>query len=524
MARGGAAPLIARLSKSMSNLALRLAEARDCEQIFAWRNDPFIIAKGSSARTVLFDEHVKWFQANVGNSERRLQVVEIASQPAGLVRFDLLNKHEAVISIYLTESFTGKGYGTEAIRQATDSLIKDWGVSVIACVRNDNAAGTKVFLQAGYIAAPGHAACPAGHVSYIRENQRTGTSLQISEGAIPHNRLTHGAPEIEAISRVVASGHWAMGSEVSSLETELAARTKWADVACVGSGLAALRLALLGLGVGEGDEVVIPAYACVALPNAILACGARPVIADVLPQDWNIDPAAVKRVVTPRIKAIIAVHTFGMPADIAALKKFGPPVIEDCAHGFAPHRMADVAITSFYATKMIGGGEGGAVLADDRKFAADIRRRRDYTDCPPGADRLNDKMTNLSGALARCQLDRLDALIARRAALAAAYNAAFKAISGRGVILPKAAPDRVWYRYTIETKIDAEALVAALAKCGVTAASPVWDWRSAQEQKCPVADGAYRRIVSLPLYPSLTGDEQRVVIEAVIAAVGELKS
>jgi perosamine synthetase len=342
---------------------------------------------------------------------------------------------------------------------------------------------------------------------------------------IPHNRLSHGDAEVEAISRVVRGGHWAMGHEVRQLETELSDRTGWSGGACVGSGSAALRLCLRASGVGPGDEVIIPAYSCVALANSILACGAVPVAADILPVDWTIDPVDVGRLVTERTKAVVAVNNFGVPADLAALGGFGCFLIEDLAHGFVDVdqiRKPDAAITSFYATKMIAGGEGGAVLCDHAEILANIRDWRDYTDREAGNFRMNDKMTDLSASLARCQLARIDDFVERRRQLAAAYDAVFAPLANQGLSLPSHCAGRIWYRYAITTRFEAQTLIDALARRGVAAAQPVRDWRPRGTRSSPVSDEAYRRVVSLPLYPTLSEHEQAIVIGAVQDAMAEL--
>ncbi|MDP6172655.1 MAG: DegT/DnrJ/EryC1/StrS family aminotransferase [Rhodospirillales bacterium] len=346
---------------------------------------------------------------------------------------------------------------------------------------------------------------------------------------VPHNRLTHGREEAEAVRAVVESGHWAAGAETTALEADLAHLTSRKEAVAVGSGFAALRLALMALRVGEGDEVVIPAYCCVALPNAVLALGAVPVTADVTPGTWCLDPAVVEKMVTPRCRAIIAVHSFGVAADMAALRKIGPPLIEDCAHGLIEGgmgRQGDVSVTSFYATKLVAAGEGGAVLADDPALAATVRSARDYGDQPASALRQNDKITDLCAALARVQLARLLKMIERRTELARTYLESFSALSEKGVFtLPQDIPGRVWYRFCIGVE-DVGEWITKLDRKGVIADRPVWDWREeggpARLGPCPAADAAHQSLLSLPLYPSLSRQEQKQVCVAVGAIAGAM--
>ncbi len=339
---------------------------------------------------------------------------------------------------------------------------------------------------------------------------------------VPHNRLSHGRAEADAVRAVVESGHWAAGQEGTGLEADLVHLTGRKQAVAVGSGLGALRLALMALGVGEGDEVILPAYCCVALPNAVLALGAVPVAADVTTESWNLDPAAARQAVSEHSRALIAVHSFGVAADIAGLKETGLPIIEDCAHGLGESGMGGlghVAVTSFYATKLVGAGEGGAVMTDDLALAAAVREARDYSDQPPSAQHMNDKMTDLCAALARVQLDRLLETTERRTALARHYLERLAPLAEAGVTLPTDVPGRIWYRFCLETK-DTGLWVEALKDAGVTAQRPVWDWRwedtPARLGACPVSDHAYDGLVSLPLYHSLREDEQALVCDAVL--------
>jgi len=338
---------------------------------------------------------------------------------------------------------------------------------------------------------------------------------------VPHNRLTHGEAEVQQVASVLRSGMWAMGPQVRQLEADLAGRLGRKHAVAVGSGLGALRLTLLGLGIQPGDDVLVPAYSCVALPNAVLSCGARPVAVDVLPDRLTIDPAAAAAAAGPRTRAIVAVHTFGVPADIAALRRTGLALIEDCAHGIAVAGMGslgDAAITSFYATKLIGAGEGGAIISDNAQLGEFAARSRDYGDQAADARRLNDKMTDIAAALARSQLARLAEMIERREAIARRYREALAPLAENGrLVLPWASGSRIWYRFAIGTPNGgAEAFAARLRRRGIGAELPVCDWRDDPSVHL-VSTRLYRSLVSLPIYPTLTAAEQ----DAVIAAVHE---
>jgi len=326
------------------------------------------------------------------------------------------------------------------------------------------------------------------------------------------------------VLRSVRSGQWAQGPEVNELELALARVGGVQHAVCVASGLSALRLALGALHVEPGDEVVVPAYSCVALANAALSWGANPVPVDVDPATWNIEPKQCSHVlVSSRERATIAVNTFGIPAPVNEISSSNVPVIEDCAHAFGLNvdgrplgSRGQIGVLSFYATKLIGGGEGGAVLTNSDEIAGFVRSARDYGDQPADAHRMNDKMNDLEAALIHAQLKRLPEMIEAREAIAHRYLELLSgSMSDRVFRLQAATGPRVWYRFAVEMlSTSAQTVIAGLQSFGVHAASPVQDWRPANAPAAPAADRAYKRLISLPLYPTLTRQEQDSVVKA----------
>jgi dTDP-4-amino-4,6-dideoxygalactose transaminase len=196
-------------------------------------------------------------------------------------------------------------------------------------------------------------------------------------------------------------------------------------------------------------------------------------------------------------------------------------VIDDAAHGLpAGVAPAEATVTSFYATKLVGGAEGGAVLSDATELVEAVREARDYTDRAPSGAHLNDKMNDLEATLTLVQLGRLPELLAARERLAARYTERLAGVAG--LALPAAAGGRVWYRYAVESlRVPAAALAARLRERGVIAERPVTDWRdAAQRAATPVATRGYERLLSLPLYPTLGAAEQDRVIAALEAEAG----
>ena len=326
-----------------------------------------------------------------------------------------------------------------------------------------------------------------------------------------------------AAARVVRAGHLAQGPEVAALEAAVAAVAGCRHAVAVSSGTTALQLALSALGLGQGDQVIVPSYACTALLHAVWAVGAQPVVADVDPASGNLDAERVGRCCGPRVRAAIVPHLFGAAAPVAAIAALGVPVVEDCAMALGATRggrplgsLGSVAVCSFYATKLVAAGEGGMVLTHDADLAAAVRGQRSYDGLPADRPRLNAKMTDLAAAVARVQMDRLPDFIASRRRLAARYAAA---LAGLGLALPAADTERVWYRYVVQTPDDATGLLQAVNQRGVAARRPVPNPLHLElglpDAQFPGASQAWRQNVSLPLYPTLTESEFDRVVEAV---------
>ncbi len=348
---------------------------------------------------------------------------------------------------------------------------------------------------------------------------------------IPHNRLTFGQNECDAVLRTVRSGQWAQGPRVQELEAALARMSGVRHAVCVASGFAALRLALGALGIRAGDAVLVPAYSCVALANSVLAWGAAAVSVDVDATHWNIEAALCRsHAERGRPRATIAVNTFGAPAAVQEIVSGDVPVIEDCAHGFGLKSggqwlgsRGQIGVLSFYATKLIGGGEGGAVLTNSDPIADFVRSARDYSDRPADGHRMNDKMNDLEASLVLAQLERLPEMIAAREAVANRYLERLSDGRFQRVYrLPPKIKARVWYRFAVEMlTTSAEKVVFGLERLGVHAACPVTDWRPADSPAAPIADRAYRMLVSLPLYPTLTEQERDCVVSAFLKVCEE---
>lgn len=344
------------------------------------------------------------------------------------------------------------------------------------------------------------------------------TSLSL----IPHSRPTIGEADLQAVAEVLKSGFLAQGEKVAAFEQEMARMLGVSGGVASSSGTAALHLALLAFDVGEGDEVLLPTYACSAVLHAVRAVRAIPCLVDSDPLTFNMDPEAAKKACSSKAKALIVVHSFGLPADLDALKGLGLPLIEASAqalgamyHGRPVGSIGDAGVLSFYATKLITTGEGGMLLSNDDRVLEVARDLRGYDQKEEDRLRFNYKMTDFQGALGLAQLKQLPWFLERRQAIASQYRERLQALP---LQLPFAPPDggSVYYRYVVKGPLPADAYLAKLQALGVDARRPVFQplHRYLGLPGFPGAEEAWKKAISLPLYPSLSDGETERIVEA----------
>jgi dTDP-4-amino-4,6-dideoxygalactose transaminase len=293
----------------------------------------------------------------------------------------------------------------------------------------------------------------------------------------------------------------------------------------VSSGTAALYLALMALGTGADDEVVIPSYVCTALWHAVRLTGATPVLVDIEPATYQPSPQAVARALTRHTKAVIVPHMFGLPADVMTLKSHGIPVIEDCAQtlgvtvrGTPVGSTGELAICSFYATKLLTAGEGGMVLGREESLLDRVRALRQYDEQGTLNQAFNYKMTDMQAALGLCQVARLESFLARRRAIAARYHEAVRQVGLTPPWVP-AGLEHGYFRYVVRlTKPVDPALDRALT-LGIGCRRPVFRpiHRYLDLPCFPETDAAWEQALSIPLYPALTDHEVDRVVGALPA-------
>jgi perosamine synthetase len=336
-----------------------------------------------------------------------------------------------------------------------------------------------------------------------------------------------GEEELAEIREVLESGQLTMGAKVAEFEALLAAAAGTEHAVAVSSGTAALHVAVLALGVGPGDEVLVPAYTFPATANVVALAGAKPVLVDVDPVTMNLDPADALRRVTGRTKAILAVDLFGRPARMEELPDL--TVLEDAAGALgATHRgrpcgsLGKLACFSFHPRKIVTTGEGGAVTTDDGELAERARSLRhhgwspsaSYDDMPlPG---FNYRLSDVLCALGIPQLRRLEELLAAHERVAAGYA---ERLSGLDVVLPEAdAGDRHgWQAYVIQLDRRDEVMAGLRAQgiqcqIGTYALHRLGAYRD--QGPFPGADAAFERALALPCHTRLTEAELDRVAQA----------
>jgi dTDP-4-amino-4,6-dideoxygalactose transaminase len=336
--------------------------------------------------------------------------------------------------------------------------------------------------------------------------------------------------DIRAVSEVLASGNIALGEKVEEFENKLAQLIGAKHAVACSSGTSALHLALLGLGLGVGDEVVVPSYVCSSPYHATLHASAVPKVVDVDLSDFNVCAETVKQQLSSKTKALIVPHIFGMPAELDKLLELGIPIIEDCAQSLGAEYKGrkvgcwgELAIFSFYATKMITTGEGGMVLTNNSEFYSRMNDARDCDNKPPIPTRYNYKMTDFQASLGLSQLKKLQWFVERRRQIASLYTDKF---SQYDITVPREFSDRksVFFRYVVLVEKLGHVQKNAKER-GVMCERPIWKplHKSLPGIACPNSDYAYDHALSLPLYPSLSEEEVQYLVENLEIIFREMK-
>lgn len=391
-----------------------------------------------------------------------------------------------------------------------------------------------------------------------REQESNNTSHELQ---IPFHRASVGEEEVRAVSEVIRSGWLTMGPKTVEFETEFARYIGAKHAIAVSSCTAALHLALEAVGIGAGDEVLVPTTTFTATAEVVTYLGAKPILVDVEENTLNLNPADAAGRVTPRTRALIAVHFAGQPCDMERIRELanqhGLYVIDDAAHALpASYRGASVGLLSeltafsFYATKTLTTGEGGMVTTDNADYADRIRIMRLhgigrdawkrysatgswYYEVLAAGFKYN--MTDIQAALGLVQLRKCSAMRSQRRQIAMQYTAAFARLEA--LEPPTVLDDREssWHLYVLRLRTDRlgvarDDFISALRERGIgTSVHFIPLHLHPYYQKAfgyrptdfPVAEKEYNRSLSLPIYPDMTQEEIQRVIEAVSAVCEE---
>jgi dTDP-4-amino-4,6-dideoxygalactose transaminase len=348
-----------------------------------------------------------------------------------------------------------------------------------------------------------------------------------------------------AVAQVISSGVFVQGPPVTAFEQAFAAYLGVAHVVGVGTGTDALMLALKAVGIGPGDEVILPAFTFVATAEAIVHTGATPVLVDVSPSTYTIDSEQIERGLTARTRAIVPVHLYGLPVDLGLIEGLaaarGIAVVEDAAqaHGaaYGTRRVGSggrAAAFSFYPSKNLGAyGDAGAVATDDDGVAAQVRLLRDHGGVQKYQHEIvgyASRLDSLQAAVLHAKLPHLDAWNAKRRACAAAYDGLLAPLDGVTVPSRPVGATHVYHLYAISVDPDLrDPLRAYLQTRSIETGvhypqplhlTPAFAFLHTPSGSFPVAERLARSVLSLPMHPWLRPDQVEYVAREIAAFLG----
>ena len=366
---------------------------------------------------------------------------------------------------------------------------------------------------------------------------------------IPINRPILGDEERRAVEDVLSTGKlvdssYEGGKYLRLFEKKMERLLGAKHVIAVNSGTAALHSALVALGVGPGDEVVVPSFTFVATANVVLACGARPVFVDTK-ADYNMDPAEFRRAVTKRTKVVVPVHLYGYPADMDEIREIasakGVKVVEDAAEslgatykGRQTGTLSEAGCFSMYATKVATSGEGGAVSTDDDELADALHMIRNHGMVHGYDSRVlgfNYRLPELGAALASVQMDRLGGFLEARKRNVRSLRERTGKIDGADFTQEDGEKEHVFYLYTLRLRKNRDRVHKYLNDAGVGAAvyfktpvhrTPLYARLGYGRKKLPKTEAASKHVISLPVHPGVDEAELERVADAFASAARKM--
>ena len=374
------------------------------------------------------------------------------------------------------------------------------------------------------------------------KNRKTGRKM------IPYGRQTIEEDDIQAVVDVLRSDYLTTGPKIAEFEKMVADYVGAKYAVAISNGTSALHAACFAAGIQPGDEVITTPLTFAASSNCVLYCGGTPVFADVDPKTYNIDPEDIRRKITDKTKAIIAVHLAGQPCDMDEIHKIAKEhdllVIDDGAHalgsvykGKKVGTLSDMTTFSFHPVKPITTGEGGMIVTDNEEFYQKMMLFRSHgitrdenlmtrNDGPWFYQQLdlgyNYRITDIQCALGCSQMKKLDRFLALRKEIVARYNEAFA--DCENIVTPYQLPETEsgWHLYIVQVKnCDRRKVFEALREHGIAVnvhyipvyLHPYYQEHGYKDVHCRNAEEVYSHIISLPLYPTLTEEQQQYVIE-----------
>lgn len=372
---------------------------------------------------------------------------------------------------------------------------------------------------------------------------------------IPYGRQYIDEEDIQAVVNVLKSDYLTTGPTVQEFERTVADYVGARYAVAIANGTAALHAACYAAGIEEGDEVITTPITFAASANCVLYCGGKPVFADIKKDTYNIDPEDIRRKITPKTKAIIAVHYTGQPCEMdeihAIAKEHNLLVIEDAAHALGADykgkkigQISDMTTFSFHPVKHITTGEGGMITTNDEEMYQKLLLFRShgitrnesqmtrneggwyYQQIDMG---YNYRITDLQCALGISQMKKLDRFITRRCQLAEKYNMKLRGIDGIVCPVQKKGCSSSWHLYVIQTPEGRrKEIYDKLQEAGIHVnvhyipvyKHPYYQEHGYESVYCPNAEQIYENIISLPLYYSLQDEEQEYVIETIKKCIG----
>jgi perosamine synthetase len=368
----------------------------------------------------------------------------------------------------------------------------------------------------------------------------------VSAEQIPLAQPVIGEREEQLVLEVLRSGRLSLGPRLPQFEQAFAAKIGAAFASAVSSGTTGLHLALRAVDVSDGDEVITSPFSFVASANVVIYERARPVFADIDPVTLNLSADAAAAAVTDRTAALLPVHVFGYPADMAGFERLGLPIVEDACEALGAHyadggvvgSRGHPAVFGFYANKQLATGEGGMVCVSDRSLKERIDSERNQGRAPNmdwlDHDRLgfNYRLSDLACALGMAQLEHLDEMLAGRARVAEAYREALAGIEGLDLPCPDSGgARRGWFVFVVQLprEVDRDGAVRALGERGIPAKPyfPAIHLMSYYREtfghrpgEFPVAEDVAGRSIALPFFPQMSEGQVSQVVAAVRDVLG----